>query len=70
MKISPDQPSGLSALDRPNSYIGRSVPQPNLPPLTQGRGQYVTDVTLPRMPPTMATCLFEKINIWQVHSLG
>jgi carbon-monoxide dehydrogenase large subunit len=49
MKISPDQPSGLTALDRPNSYIGRSVPRPNLARLTQGRGQYVTDVTLPRM---------------------
>src|SRR5271156_7012319 len=49
MKISPDQPSGLSALDRPNSYIGRSVPRPNLARLTQGRGQYVSDVTLPRM---------------------
>ncbi|MFZ0423357.1 MAG: xanthine dehydrogenase family protein molybdopterin-binding subunit [Xanthobacteraceae bacterium] len=49
MKISADQPSGLSALDRPNSYIGRSVPRPNLARLTQGRGQYVTDVVLPRM---------------------
>src|SRR4029078_10997250 len=49
MKISPDQPSGLSALDRPNSYIGRSVPRPNLARLTQGRGQYVSDVLLPRM---------------------
>src|ERR1700729_663682 len=49
MKISPDQPSGLTALDRPNSYIGRSVPRPNLARLTQGRGQYVSDVTLPRM---------------------
>jgi aerobic carbon-monoxide dehydrogenase large subunit len=49
MKISPDQPSGLSALDRPNSYIGRSVPRPNLARLVQGRGQYVSDVTLPRM---------------------
>jgi carbon-monoxide dehydrogenase large subunit len=49
MKISPDQPSGLSALDRPNSYIGRSVPRPNLARLTQGRGQYVSDVVLPRM---------------------
>jgi aerobic carbon-monoxide dehydrogenase large subunit len=44
-----DQPSGLSALDRPNSYIGRSVPRPNLSRLTQGRGQYVSDVVLPRM---------------------
>jgi carbon-monoxide dehydrogenase large subunit len=49
MKISPDQPSGLSALDRPNSYIGRSMPRPNLARLTQGRGQYVSDVVLPRM---------------------
>src|ERR1700746_2864741 len=49
MKIADDQPSGLTALDRPNSYIGRSVPRPNLARLTQGRGQYVTDVALPRM---------------------
>src|ERR1044071_8987750 len=39
----------LTALDRPNSYIGRSVPRPNLERLTQGRGQYVSDVVLPRM---------------------
>jgi aerobic carbon-monoxide dehydrogenase large subunit len=49
MKIAEDQPSGLSALDRPNSYIGRSVPRPNLARLTQGRGHYVSDVALPRM---------------------
>jgi CO/xanthine dehydrogenase Mo-binding subunit len=49
MKIADDQPSGLSALDRPNSYIGRSVPRPNLARLTQGRGQYVSDLVLPRM---------------------
>jgi carbon-monoxide dehydrogenase large subunit len=49
MKIVDDLPSGLSALDRPNSYIGRAVPRPNLARLTQGRGQYVSDVTLPRM---------------------
>jgi aerobic carbon-monoxide dehydrogenase large subunit len=49
MKIADDQPSGLTALDRPNSYIGRSVPRPNLARLTQGRGHYVTDVVLPRM---------------------
>ncbi len=49
MKLADDQPSGLSALDRPNSYIGRSVPRPNLQRLTQGRGQYVSDVVLPRM---------------------
>ena len=49
MTLADDQPSGLSALDRPNSYIGRSVPRPNLSRLTQGRGQYVSDVVLPRM---------------------
>src|SRR5436309_3802554 len=49
MKIADDTPSTLSALDRPNSYIGRSVPRPNLARLTQGRGQFVSDITLPRM---------------------
>src|ERR1700739_4076465 len=49
MTLADDQPSGLTALDRPNSYIGRSVPRPNLARLTQGRGQYVSDVVLPRM---------------------
>ena len=49
MKIVDDSPPVLTALDRPNSYIGRSVPRPNLQRLTQGRGQYVSDVTLPRM---------------------
>jgi carbon-monoxide dehydrogenase large subunit len=49
MKIADDQPSPLSALDRPNSYIGRSVPRSNLARLTQGRGQYVSDLVLPRM---------------------
>jgi aerobic carbon-monoxide dehydrogenase large subunit len=49
MKITPDVVSTLSALDRPNSYIGRSVPRPNLSRLAQGRGQYVSDLVLPRM---------------------
>ena len=47
-EVSDTQP-GLSVLDRPNSYIGRSVPRPNLARLVQGRGQYVSDVVLPRM---------------------
>jgi CO/xanthine dehydrogenase Mo-binding subunit len=47
--MSADVPSALTALDRPNSYIGRAVPRPNLGRLTQGRGQYVSDVVLPRM---------------------
>jgi carbon-monoxide dehydrogenase large subunit len=41
--------NGLSPLDRPNSYIGRGVPRPNLARLLQGRGQYVSDLVLPRM---------------------
>src|ERR1700751_2511023 len=42
-------PEGLSVLDRPNSYIGKTVPRPNLDRLMQGRGQYVSDLELPRM---------------------
>ena len=49
MKIAADSPSVLTALDRPNSYIGRSVPRPNLQRLTEGHAQFVSDVTLPRM---------------------
>jgi aerobic carbon-monoxide dehydrogenase large subunit len=40
---------GMSVLDRPNSYIGRSVPRPNARRLVEGRGQYVDDVKLPRL---------------------
>jgi carbon-monoxide dehydrogenase large subunit len=36
-----------SAVDRPNSYIGRSVPRPNARRLVQGRGQYTDDVPAP-----------------------
>ena len=39
----------LSPLDRPNSYIGKTVPRPNLDRLMQGRGLYVSDMELPRM---------------------
>ncbi|MBR0694830.1 xanthine dehydrogenase family protein molybdopterin-binding subunit [Bradyrhizobium lablabi] len=39
----------LSVLDRPNSYIGKTVPRPNLDRLLQGRGLYVSDLDLPRM---------------------
>src|SRR3954468_20983049 len=49
MKIADDCPPVVSALDRPNSYIGRSVPRPNLKRLTQGRGQFISDLVLPRM---------------------
>ncbi|MEE2746674.1 MAG: xanthine dehydrogenase family protein molybdopterin-binding subunit [Pseudomonadota bacterium] len=41
--------NGLSIHDRPNSYIGRSVPRPNLGRLLKGRGSYADDVKLPRM---------------------
>ena len=43
------QKTGLSVLDRPNSYIGKTVPRPNLDRLLQGRGEYVSDIVLPRM---------------------
>ena len=42
-------PETLSALDRPNSYIGKTVPRPNLDRLLQGRASYVSDMELPRM---------------------
>ncbi|KMK66137.1 xanthine dehydrogenase family protein molybdopterin-binding subunit [Puniceibacterium sp. IMCC21224] len=35
--------------NRPNSYIGKTVPRPNAPKLVEGRGRYVDDITLPRM---------------------
>jgi carbon-monoxide dehydrogenase large subunit len=37
------------ALDRPNSYLGRSVPRPNARRLLQGKGTFVDDIVLPRM---------------------
>ena len=44
-----ERPNGLSVLDRPNSYIGKTVPRPNIERLMQGRGSYVSDMVLPRM---------------------
>jgi CO/xanthine dehydrogenase Mo-binding subunit len=46
-----NRPEGkvVSELDRPNSYIGKTVPRPNLDRLLQGRGLYVSDLELPRM---------------------
>ncbi|NDV89196.1 molybdopterin-dependent oxidoreductase [Aurantimonas aggregata] len=35
--------------NRPNSYIGRSVPRPNAARLVEGQGRYVDDISLPRM---------------------
>jgi CO/xanthine dehydrogenase Mo-binding subunit len=49
MTSSPVRPETLSVLDRPNSYIGKVVPRPNLERLMQGRGLYVSDLELPRM---------------------
>src|ERR1700733_515708 len=49
MTTSPARPPAPSAPDRRHCYIGRPGPRPNLARLTQGRGQYVTDVVLPRM---------------------
>jgi carbon-monoxide dehydrogenase large subunit len=39
----------LSVFDRPNSYIGRSVPRPDAKRLLEGRGSFVDDMQLPRM---------------------
>jgi carbon-monoxide dehydrogenase large subunit len=41
--------SPLGDVDRPNSYIGRSVPRPDVDRLLAGRGTYVSDLVLPRM---------------------
>src|ERR1700720_1231820 len=49
MTSSPVKPQTLSVLDRPNSFIGKVVPRPNLERLMQGRGLYVSDMELPRM---------------------
>lgn len=35
--------------NRPNSYIGRTVPRPNAAKLAAGQGRYVDDLVLPRM---------------------
>jgi len=35
-------------LDRPNSYIGKSVPRPNAKRLLAGRGTFTDDINLPR----------------------
>lgn len=40
---------GLTFLDRPNSYIGRSVPRPNARRLLEGKGVYVDDVPAARI---------------------
>src|SRR5260221_11851990 len=49
MKAASGNPDVLTVLDRPNSYIGKVVPRPNLERLMQGRGLYVSDMELPRM---------------------
>ena len=49
MTVTSANPEILSELDRPNSYIGKTVPRPNLDRLMQGRGLYVSDMELPRM---------------------
>ncbi len=49
MTEAPPKQESLSVLDRPNSYIGKTVPRPNLDRLMQGRGAYVSDMDLPRM---------------------
>jgi aerobic-type carbon monoxide dehydrogenase small subunit (CoxS/CutS family) len=41
--------SSLSALERPDSYIGQAVARPNVRRLLEGRGSFIDDMTLPRM---------------------
>ena len=44
-----DELISAGALDRPNSYLGRSVPRPNALRLLHGKGVFVDDLVLPRM---------------------
>ena len=37
----------LGSADRPNSYIGRSVPRERAKKLLEGKGKYVDDILLP-----------------------
>ena len=39
----------LGSADRPNSYIGRSIPRKRARKLLNGKGKYVDDVVLSRM---------------------
>ena len=41
--------SPLTVLDRPNSFIGKSIRRSGAKRLLEGRGTYVDDITLPRM---------------------
>lgn len=45
----PQPAAPLNFFDRPNSYIGRSVPRPGIKRLLSGGGRYVDDIVLPRM---------------------
>ncbi len=49
MTLARSNAEGLSVLDRSNSYIGKTVPRPNLDRLMKGRGLYVSDMELPWM---------------------
>ena len=41
--------AGQSVLERPNSYIGRSLPRPNVLGLLHGRGTFTDDIRFKRM---------------------
>ncbi|AXS41764.1 xanthine dehydrogenase family protein molybdopterin-binding subunit [Breoghania sp. L-A4] len=47
--MSAETKAGLHDFDRPNSYIGSTVPRPNAKRLLEGRGRYVDDFSPPRM---------------------
>ncbi len=47
--IKVNQNPKLGSMDRPNSYIGRSLPRENAKKHLEGGGQFVDDLVLPRM---------------------
>ena len=44
-----DKNPSLTLLDRPNSYIGRSLSREGAKRAVAGRGRYTDDISLPRM---------------------
>src|SRR5258706_8663509 len=47
--MSADDLVSAREIDRPNSYVGRTVPRPNARRLLHGKGVFVDDMVLPRM---------------------